>query len=244
MDKTTKDLTGRRFGKLVALEPVGHVGKRRKIAWLCRCDCGKTKRVVGDNLVYSHTRSCGCGRVHNLAGKRFGKLVVVRMCPHATYDRVHWVCRCDCGKEKTVRAASLVAGDKSVATRSCGCMSMRERPGCASPHWQGYGDIPKSYFTRLKQRAKVSGSRVGITMKDAWLKFLSQRRKCALSGTPLTIGSAAKPGNASLDRIDSMHGYVPGNIQWVDKRVNTMKMALPETEFIQLCRLVYLHTKK
>lgn len=43
---------------------------------------------------------------------------------------------------------------------------------------------------------------------------------------------------ASLDRIDSSKGYVIGNVQWVHKTINTMKMDLANSEFIKLCQMV------
>lgn len=54
-----KDLSGRRFGNLIAIscEKVG-----RKYRWLCQCDCGVTTRVQADNLNNGHTSSCGCKR--------------------------------------------------------------------------------------------------------------------------------------------------------------------------------------
>lgn len=52
------DLTGRRFGKLVVLERQGNIGKHS--AWMCLCDCGKTKIVRSDHLIYGRTVSCGC----------------------------------------------------------------------------------------------------------------------------------------------------------------------------------------
>lgn len=52
------DITGVRFGRLVALGPA----ERRwgKILWLCQCDCGKTKVVATGGLRSGHTQSCGC----------------------------------------------------------------------------------------------------------------------------------------------------------------------------------------
>jgi hypothetical protein len=47
------DLTGQRFGRLVALS-------REDGRWLCRCDCGGTTRVVTGHLREGVVRSCGC----------------------------------------------------------------------------------------------------------------------------------------------------------------------------------------
>lgn len=53
------DLTGKRFGRLVVLERGPNQG--RNTTWFCQCDCGRTVRVLGNNLRYKNgTRSCGC----------------------------------------------------------------------------------------------------------------------------------------------------------------------------------------
>lgn len=54
------DLTNKRFGKLTVLRQGETIG--RKIGWLCMCDCGNTKLVVGGNLTKGLTKSCGCLR--------------------------------------------------------------------------------------------------------------------------------------------------------------------------------------
>jgi len=56
-----KDLKGLRFGRLVVRRRYGYLGRR--IAWQCRCDCGKTRVVAGSHLVQGLTVSCGCRRV-------------------------------------------------------------------------------------------------------------------------------------------------------------------------------------
>ena len=58
-----KDITGIRFGRLIAIEKVGtkNQGHRgSKSLWLCKCDCGNEKIVLRNNLVSGLTRSCGC----------------------------------------------------------------------------------------------------------------------------------------------------------------------------------------
>jgi len=52
------DLTGQRFTRLLVLRRNGHRGE--KVAWLCRCDCGKQVQVVADQLRSGRTKSCGC----------------------------------------------------------------------------------------------------------------------------------------------------------------------------------------
>lgn len=54
-----KDLTGQRFGRLVALEHVGFT-KNRNAIWNCQCDCGTIKNIVSGNLTRGTTNSCGC----------------------------------------------------------------------------------------------------------------------------------------------------------------------------------------
>jgi len=50
-----KDLTGQRFGLLVALS-------YDRGYWTCVCDCGNAHVVYGSNLRKGFTRSCGCLR--------------------------------------------------------------------------------------------------------------------------------------------------------------------------------------
>lgn len=54
------DLTGRRFGRLVALKYAGPCYSRQGAMWLCRCDCGNLRNVAASSLVRGLTRSCGC----------------------------------------------------------------------------------------------------------------------------------------------------------------------------------------
>ena len=55
-----KDLSGERFGKLVAIKPTGK--NNGAYVWECSCDCGNVIRVSGIKLTNGHTRSCGCLR--------------------------------------------------------------------------------------------------------------------------------------------------------------------------------------
>jgi len=55
---------GKRYGRLIA------VSKEGSSKWLCKCDCGNTKIILGASLRSGATRSCGCLRKEK-TGKRF-----------------------------------------------------------------------------------------------------------------------------------------------------------------------------
>lgn len=60
-----KDLTGKKYGRLTALYPLGKLSRRRNIVWRCRCDCGNEVDVASDDLTTGNTRSCGCLKIES-----------------------------------------------------------------------------------------------------------------------------------------------------------------------------------
>lgn len=72
-----QDLTGQRFGRLVAIQRLDETAPQLK--WLCRCDCGNVKAVRMAHLKSWMSTSCGCfnrevakerGTTHGAGGKR------------------------------------------------------------------------------------------------------------------------------------------------------------------------------
>lgn len=59
-----KDITGKRFGKLIAIKIVGKT-KHRNTIWECRCDCGNIKNIARYNLG-RNSISCGCDKDENV----------------------------------------------------------------------------------------------------------------------------------------------------------------------------------
>lgn len=59
-----QDLTGRRFGTLLATKriPRGHLfpGGSYRTTYVCQCDCGKQTEVLSSSLIQENTKSCGC----------------------------------------------------------------------------------------------------------------------------------------------------------------------------------------
>ena len=54
-----KDLSNQRFGKLKVIEHYGS-NKNGRALWLCQCDCGNVKVILGNKLTQGLVNSCGC----------------------------------------------------------------------------------------------------------------------------------------------------------------------------------------
>jgi len=177
-------------------------------------------------------------RCLDLRGKQFGNLSPIEV-DTSRRDRVYWLCRCVCGKIKSVASKHLTIGMVS----SCGCQQYK--CGKQSHSWNGYEDISKKYWEALRRNAKKRGFEFSITPSYAWEIYLRQNKSCALTGLPIQFKSRSdvSDGTASLDRIDSTRGYIKGNVWWVDKTVNTIKWDLPLDNFLKTCKLVAEHNK-
>lgn len=62
------DISGRRFGRLTALNPTRRRDDRGSVIWHCVCDCGSEADISYNSLVYCNQVSCGCKkREHDMA---------------------------------------------------------------------------------------------------------------------------------------------------------------------------------
>jgi len=66
-----KDRTDIRYGYLIAKKFIVQDWDGNAL-WLCKCDCGREKIVLGKNLQNGCTKSCGCLR-DELIRKRIGR---------------------------------------------------------------------------------------------------------------------------------------------------------------------------
>lgn len=126
-------LTGKKFGKLTAIEYKGS-DKFRNALWLCQCDCGNKIIVKGTLIKTGKIVSCGkCENKYEfinpqgteiknstIIGEKFGKLLVLDEYRKERngYKITLCKCQCDCGNIKEINKASIVKG----LTKSCGCL--------------------------------------------------------------------------------------------------------------------------
>ena len=76
------DITGMRFGRLVAIREVDD--PRKDTYWLCECDCGNTIIVTSSSLRNGNTRSCGCLHRDRLAAMDRSKISHKK---HGAFDK-------------------------------------------------------------------------------------------------------------------------------------------------------------
>lgn len=168
----------------------------------------------------------------DLTGKVFTRLTVISKVLDECGNK--WNCKCSCGNILKVRGIYMLTGK----TKSCGCYHK-------DAMWKGYGDISNSYWYSISKSAEKRGHEFLITKEYAWDIFLKQNRKCALTGLPLVFirSYVTTKQSASLDRIENNKGYIEGNIQWVDKRVNCLKTKYSSKDFILICKCVADYSK-
>ena len=95
---------------------------------------------------------------------------------------------------------------------------------CNAAYMRGYLDEKRktrpaqTILERARKRAQRKGipytlRRQDITMPD----------RCPVLGLPLIVGQARSAASPSLDRIDPLRGYVPGNVRVISDYANKLK---------------------
>ena len=85
------DITGKRFGKLVAIKQSGV--RNGRALWLCRCDCGNETIVEGTNLRTGNTTTCGCSSdKHGMTGTRLYRVwdTMIQRCTNPKRDNYEY----------------------------------------------------------------------------------------------------------------------------------------------------------
>lgn len=197
-----KDLTGRRFGKLVALQRLNKK-IRTNYAWLCQCDCGKLTEVSSNALLQGRTRSCGCAKTEalkknaaDITGKRFGRLEALAPTEQRIGGSVIWRCRCDCGKETMVSYNSLV----SENTKSCGCLSREHESPVKYMHYID-GTCIEMLERKGLRRNNTSGYTGVMAYKGKWKAQITFKGKTYNLGVYAKIEEAALVRKAAEERI-------------------------------------------
>ena len=166
-----------------------------------------------------------CGHIaEDLTGMKCGKLTVVRRAENRISSgkiRVYWVCKCECGNEKEIRASHLKSG-KIV---SCGCVGIAHLHESLITHNQKhtrlYGvwqNMKNRCYNKNVRSYKDYGAN-GVVVCDEWLHDFNAFSKWAYANG---YDPNADYGKCTIDRIDVYGNYEPNNCRWVDLKVQAL----------------------
>lgn len=160
-------------------------------------------------------------------GNNYGKYTVIaRYYPENRRSRsAHWLCRCDCGKEKVVRSDTLRQG-QAQSCGQCNRPSLVDRSGFSShPLYHTWSSmIARCYNTNNPAFVDYGGR--GIQVYQNWVDSPDRFFRWVESNL------GPKLEGYSLDRIDVYGNYVPGNLRWAtaSEQVNNRRLLLLSEE--------------
>lgn len=175
----------------------------------CQCCCCKAgrKEYAGKNN----------GMFKDIIGKRFGKLVVIKLVkkPDKYKKRggTFWLCKCDCGKFIVVWRGNLRGGKQ----RACGCLQHRADGWAGSKLYAIFQNMLQRCYNLNHKNYKYYGNK-GIKVCSKWKDNFIAFKDWALS-------HGYKEG-LSIHRKDNNESYTPKNCQWETRSQNSKNMTL------------------
>ena len=178
----------------------------------------------------------------DITGNKYGRLTVLGYSHTDKHGQARWLCRCECGTEKTYFGSSL----KKKNTQSCGCLHKDIVSGMNN--YQAKRAMAKSgiYFSSedpyyiqamcIMRKSRKLGIPIGF---DSIIEFASYIKeitpdKCPVFNQELIRGTGQSHDfSPSVDKIIPEKGYVRGNIQVISYKANAMKRDASIKELIQ-----------
>lgn len=152
------------------------------------------------------------GKVVDLTGQRFGRLVVLKRVNNDNCGKAQWLCQCDCDKSgenlKVVSRSNLKSGN----VISCGCFQREWTINNKTTHglkkkkmYSSWSDMIRRCNDPKHKQYKYYGER-GITVCDEWLDVKNFYKD---------MGD--RPEGYSIERIDVNGNYCKENCCWIPK---------------------------
>lgn len=177
------------------------------------------------------------GFMLDLAGQRYGRLLVMKRVMVRGAKNVMWKCRCDCGGSVVAAASNIKTG----TTQSCGCLArevaanllrgnttQRTHHKSQTPEYGSWGGMKQRCTNPNSVKYPTYGGR-GIKVCDSWMNSFNN----------FFTDMGRKPSRRhTLHRIDNDGNYEPSNCEWATPKVqgrNTTRTVFVEIDGIRLC---------
>lgn len=222
-----KDLTGMRFGKLIAIE------KDENNNWKCQCDCGNIGKYSKASLTQGWKQDCGCvKRGYWLIGKRYGMLTIRKVIKEPG-EETKAECVCDCGNTKILSLTRVI----NNSVKSCGCIVPETSRKVHTIHGKSKSRIYK-IWKKMNDRCNNPNNKDydkyggrGIVICDEWSGEHGAENfiKWAYENG---YDENAEKGKCTIDRINVDGNYEPSNCRWINmieqsyNRRNTIRISV------------------
>lgn len=196
-----------------------------------RNTCKKCGKIIGNK---KHI----CSKEHNLIGKKFEYLAVIKRVGADKHRHVIWKVKCVCGKIYNVLGQNLRNGN----VRSCGCKYSELRGEVnGQKKLKGVSNM-NTIFYLYKRNAKKRNIDFCLTKNE--FKEITAKNCFYCNTKPSNEYKGHSESNGSfiyngIDRIDNTKGYVIDNCVPCCKFCNWMKKDLTVERFLSHIEKIY-----
>ena len=162
-EKNLKDLKGKTYGRWTVIEKTDKKTKSGNVYWVCKCECGTIKSIVGSSLTSGQTTSCGCLRNEK------AKQQMEQLWENNNFKQMQ--------SEKTRQQWKDEEFRKMKSDKTS--ERMKQQTGSKNPNYKG-GITPISMYLR------------GLQIVRQWRKdtYIRENSKCQLTGKHVHGGNS------------------------------------------------------
>lgn len=157
----------------------------------------------------------------DLTNQTYGFWTVIRL--HTTTPRRMWVCRCDCGNEKIIRATRLTSGE----SKSCGCKAAKIARDNGTPRGKTPKPIGDRFWDKVNKDGPVPQHVPHLGKCWVWTGAKAHKGYGAISGE----GFRSKRDLAHRVSWRLHHGDVPQGL-WVLHKCDNPPCVRPDHLFL------------
>lgn len=178
-------LIGQKFGMLTVIGSAESTAKGQR-RWICICDCGTEKIVLGSNLKRGTTVSCGCKHRNDLTGQKIGKLTILersdRYGSRGKRQAQLWKCQCDCGAITYKATDTLTNPDISMCQECAAEYAITQARACL-------GFEAGTQISKIKNRPDDSDNLSGVRGVHLDCRTGKYRARLKFQGRIYNLGS-------------------------------------------------------